>query len=77
MNWSKLDNVTVKDIRTQFEEKLDAQIDTLVKLIKQGYYERHHAEKQLRETIGHTLTQLNNLHLWAGLPKLIETLKKK
>lgn len=71
--WEKLDHITVKDLRSRLEEVLDSQIETLGKLIRQGYHNRHPSEKYLQETIGHTLTQLDNLHEQAGL---LESLKK-
>lgn len=70
--WEKLDHITVKDLRSRLEEVLESQIETLSKLIRQGYHNRYQSEKYLQETIGNTLTQLDNLHAQAGLLELFK-----
>lgn len=75
MNRKEKDEVTVGDIRSVLLERLERQIDELNKLIRKGYHHRHEAEKVLNETIGKTLTELDNLDTWAGLPSLISNLK--
>lgn len=69
----ELDAVTAKEMRECYEETLDGQIEVLAGLIKRGHHERFKAEEYLRDTIGLTLTHLDNIRSFAGLP----VLKKK
>ena len=70
------DGVTAGEIRLHLVRRLDSEIDTLNKLIRQGYHKRYDSEKYLKEAIGHTLTQLDNLKSWAGLPELYRVSKE-
>lgn len=60
------DAVTIGKIRRRYNRVLDDQIDTLNKLIRQGYFKRPEAEKYLKETIGETLTKLQNIDAMAS-----------
>lgn len=65
MNWDKLDDVTIKDIRLTLEGDLEGHLDTFNKLIRQGYSQIHQAQGHLEKAIIPKLTQLQNLHAWA------------
>ena len=64
------DTITVGMIREIMEQRLESQILELSRMIRKGYNERHLAEEFLSKTIGNTLTQLDNLHAFAGLPQM-------
>lgn len=68
----KLDAITVGAIRDNYLDRLDSQIHTLNGLIRRGGQHRMEAEKYLTETIGETLTKLDNIDSEAGLLLLFE-----
>ena len=72
----ELDAVTVKEMRLHYEAVLDRQIEELSGLIRKGYHERHNAESYLKDTIGRTLTNMDNIRTFAGLPLLMKALHK-
>lgn len=69
------DAVTVGEIRKVMSERLEGHIDTLANLIRQGYHKSHIAEEHLSNTIGETLTQMDNLDSFAGLALLGEVIQ--
>ncbi len=76
MNQEKKDLVTVGEIRKVLNDRLQGQIDVLVKLIKQGCGQKCASEKYLSKIIGQTIDELDELNSWAGLPALIKSLTK-
>lgn len=68
------DAVTVGDIRKVLTDRLELQIDTLSKLIRQWCHKRHDAQKYHNEAIASTLEEIDKLDSWAGLPSLMKSL---
>ncbi len=64
------DAVTCGQIRKRYEEILEIEIEHLVSLIKKG--DRAEAEQYLNQTIGLTLTKLDNIKTEAGLINLFK-----
>ena len=72
----QLDMVTAGQIREYYEEILDRQIVELGGLIRKGYHTKAMAAKYLEEDIGKTLTRLEDIKTFAGLPLLKELINK-
>lgn len=65
-NRAKKDAVTVGQIRRRFEKQLEGQIVELARLIRDGYFSRPKAESFLSDSIGKTLTDLQNIDAMAS-----------
>lgn len=59
--------VTIGEMVDGLCEELDSRLETLCDLVrKNGYQQRHVAEKYLNESIGELLCDIDNLHCKAG-----------
>ena len=70
------DDVTVGEIRAIMLEQLESSIDTLAKLIRQGFHQFNAAEKQLRGEVLQRLTDLQTLDDFAGKKQIRDIFNK-
>jgi hypothetical protein len=58
------------------QERLESEIETLAKLIRQGKHQSHAAESYLKGAVQESLDRLQLLDDFASLPRLREILKQ-